>query len=151
MSLSLQRTTTYSWPQKAASRDSYPLPVMGNAYGAQGPVMLGITWTEATLALILILLRAKAAAFSPDNNLSAGIFGLRWDFIWVIMAMVTLSPVLTSLAKGLIAWYRYLRSPRRASWPWVPCMGLATTKVSCPSPTSSRRICGAGSPKLWPS
>lgn len=66
---------------------------MANAYGAQGPVVLGITWTEAALALILVMLRAKAAAFSTHNNFAAGIFGLRWDFIWVIFALVILEAI----------------------------------------------------------
>lgn len=88
---------------------------MPNAYGAQGPLVLGITWTEAALALILVLLRAKAAAFSTENKLSVGVFGLRWDFIWVILAMVTLSSIPTSLTKELMTSYRFSRSPRKAS------------------------------------
>lgn len=99
--------------------------------------MLGITWTEATLALILILLRAKAAAFSPDNNLSAGIFGLRWDFIWVIMAMVTLSPIPTGLTKGLslgtdICAHRAELHDRECRvWDWQP--------RKCPLPVRHRQ------------
>lgn len=88
---------------------------MPNAYGAKGPVMLGITWTEAILAVILVMLRAKAAAFSADDKLSAGLLGLRWDFIWVIIAMVALDCISNRHRKRLIALYRYLGLQRRAS------------------------------------
>lgn len=59
-----------------------------SAYGGQGPLVLGITWTEAGLALILIGLRAKTACFCRPGQLSSGIFGVRWDFFWVILGVV---------------------------------------------------------------
>lgn len=57
-------------------------------YGGKGPLVLGVTWVEMGLALILIVLRAKTASVCPPGQLSSGIFGLRWDFVWVIMAFV---------------------------------------------------------------
>jgi len=63
---------------------------MVSAYGGKGPLVLGVTWTEAALALILVGLRAKTASVSPGGKMSAGIFGLRWDCIWVIIAIVSL-------------------------------------------------------------
>ena len=59
---------------------------MGHALGAKGPLVLGVTWTEAALAIILVALRAKTASFTEGKM--AGVFGLRWDCIWVIFAMV---------------------------------------------------------------
>lgn len=57
-------------------------------YGGNGPLVLGVTWAEMGLALILIILRAKTASVCPPGQPSSGIFGLRWDFVWVIMAFV---------------------------------------------------------------
>ncbi|KAJ5594910.1 uncharacterized protein N7459_001118 [Penicillium hispanicum] len=56
------------------------------AYGGRGPLVLGITWAEMGLALVLIILRAKTASVCPTHHLSSGVFGLRWDFIWVLVA-----------------------------------------------------------------
>ncbi|GJN77429.1 O-methyltransferase [Purpureocillium lilacinum] len=58
------------------------------AYGGRGPLLLGVSWAEAAVALILIALRAKTASLCPPGHLlSTGIFGLRWDFCWVIFAL----------------------------------------------------------------
>ncbi|KAJ5716129.1 hypothetical protein N7493_008040 [Penicillium malachiteum] len=56
------------------------------AHGGKGPVIMGVTWAEMGLALVLIVLRAKTASISPSRQLSSGLFGLRWDFIWVMIA-----------------------------------------------------------------
>ena len=56
--------------------------------GAKGPLVLGITWTEAALAVVLVALRAKTASFS-EGKMSSGVFGLRWDCIWVVFAIVS--------------------------------------------------------------
>lgn len=61
---------------------------LNGAYGGKGPLLLGITWTEMGLALILLVLRARTASVCPSGKLSSGIFGLRWDFIWVVVAFV---------------------------------------------------------------
>ena len=57
--------------------------------GGKGPVVLGVTWAEMGLATILIVLRAKNASVSSSRKLSSGLFGLRWDFMWVIVAFVS--------------------------------------------------------------
>ncbi|KAJ5643408.1 uncharacterized protein N7484_005915 [Penicillium longicatenatum] len=54
--------------------------------GGKGPVVLGVTWAEMGLAFILIILRAKTASVCPSRQLSSGLYGLRWDFVWVIIA-----------------------------------------------------------------
>lgn len=58
------------------------------SYGGKGPLVLGVTWAEMGLALILMVLRAKTASVCPGGRLVSGIFGLRWDFVWVIFAFV---------------------------------------------------------------
>jgi hypothetical protein len=58
------------------------------SYGGKGPLILGVTWAEMSLAFILFILRAKTASVYPQGQLSSGIFGLRWDFVWVILAFV---------------------------------------------------------------
>ena len=57
------------------------------AYGGRGPLILGITWSEAAVALILIALRAKGASLAPSSAVP-NFFGLRWDFIWVMFSLV---------------------------------------------------------------
>src|SRR3981189_2924437 len=69
-----------------------------SAYGGKGPLLLGITWSEAALAVILVGLRAKTASFCPPGHAASGLFGLRWDFIWVMVALVK-SPSLYPLRK----------------------------------------------------
>ncbi|GFG19125.1 hypothetical protein IFM61606_07874 [Aspergillus udagawae] len=59
---------------------------MAAAYGGRGPVLLGVTWAETALALILFGLRAKTASLCPPQDVSFGFCGLRWDFIWVMFA-----------------------------------------------------------------
>ncbi|EAW19361.1 uncharacterized protein NFIA_093240 [Aspergillus fischeri NRRL 181] len=59
---------------------------MATAYGGRGPVLLGVTWAETALALILFGLRAKTASLCPPEDVSFGFCGLRWDFIWVMFA-----------------------------------------------------------------
>lgn len=59
----------------------------------RGPLLLGITWSEAGLTLILIILRAKNASIRPREpgsltGLSGIVTRLRWDFVWVITAFV---------------------------------------------------------------
>ncbi|KAF7177781.1 hypothetical protein CNMCM7691_006215 [Aspergillus felis] len=56
------------------------------AYGGRGPVLLGVTWAETALALILFGLRAKTASLCPPEDVSFGFCGFRWDFIWVMFA-----------------------------------------------------------------
>ncbi|KAE8159855.1 hypothetical protein BDV40DRAFT_302867 [Aspergillus tamarii] len=59
----------------------------GPEHGGKGSLVLGVTWAEAGLALILLALRAKTASLCPPGQPAFGIFGLRWDFIWVVIAL----------------------------------------------------------------
>lgn len=55
-------------------------------------MVLGITWLETGLAALLIILRAKNASIRPRRPNStigfSGLYRLRWDFVWVILAFV---------------------------------------------------------------
>ncbi|KAJ5088426.1 hypothetical protein N7456_012042 [Penicillium angulare] len=63
-------------------------PASPSPYGGRGPLVLGITWSETGLAFILIILRAQTASIRPRESLvdRLGVYRLRWDFIWVILA-----------------------------------------------------------------
>lgn len=55
-------------------------------------MVLGITWLETGVASLLIILRAKNASilprqWGPSIGLT-GIYRLRWDFVWVVIAFV---------------------------------------------------------------
>ncbi|KAF7718264.1 Uncharacterized protein PECH_002079 [Penicillium ucsense] len=56
------------------------------SYGGKGPLVLGVTWAETSLALVLFFLRARTASVCPQGQLSSGFFSLRWDFVWAILA-----------------------------------------------------------------
>ncbi|PLB49693.1 hypothetical protein P170DRAFT_510197 [Aspergillus steynii IBT 23096] len=61
---------------------------MPDTYGGRGPLLLGVTWAEAALTLVLFALRAKTASICPPESMSSGIFGLRWDFVWAVFALM---------------------------------------------------------------
>lgn len=84
------------------------------AYGSKGSIVLGISWAETALALVLVALRAKTAAVCPPGHPRAGILGLRWDFIWVIIALVGLN-------RQTFALYIYTDVHDHASRGW-PCV-----------------------------
>lgn len=69
------------------------------SYGGKGPLILGVTWAEMSLAFILFILRAKTASVYPQGQLSSGLFGLRWDFVWVILAFVCVLFSILNIAK----------------------------------------------------
>ena len=50
-------------------------------YGGKASVLLGVTWSEASLSMILVALRAWGARTYGGK--------LRWDFILVVAAMVS--------------------------------------------------------------
>ncbi|KAE8353430.1 hypothetical protein BDV28DRAFT_157047 [Aspergillus coremiiformis] len=59
----------------------------GSASGGKGGLVLGVTWAEAGLALLLFALRARTASRCPPEIPNFGLFGLRWDFIWVVITL----------------------------------------------------------------
>lgn len=50
------------------------------SYGGQAPVLQGITWAEAIVAIILVALRAWGARSHSGR--------LRWDFLLVSASLV---------------------------------------------------------------
>lgn len=50
-------------------------------YGANGPIILGITWATGGLTTVLMIIRAIKAARIEGRS-------LRWDFIWALLAFV---------------------------------------------------------------
>ena len=57
------------------------MPKYGSTYGGRGPLLMGITWAEAAVALILVLARLFGASIRRGE--------LRWDFFWVAVASVS--------------------------------------------------------------
>ena len=49
-------------------------------YGGKGPLILAVAWTEASIALILILMRTYTNAFLVKS--------FKWDYFWGIIALV---------------------------------------------------------------
>lgn len=58
------------------------------SYGGKGPLILAVIWTEMSFASILFVLRARTASVYHQGQIPAGLFGLQWDFVWVILAFV---------------------------------------------------------------
>ena len=57
-----------------------PVGQSAASYGGRGPVILTVAWTEAAVALILMLLRTYTNIFIVDS--------FRWDYYWALMALV---------------------------------------------------------------
>ncbi|KAF2148955.1 hypothetical protein K461DRAFT_271542 [Myriangium duriaei CBS 260.36] len=55
-------------------------PKSHSAFGGQAPLMLGVTWTMATIATTLVILRG---IFARTHNRK-----LRWDLIWVVIGAI---------------------------------------------------------------
>jgi len=60
---------------------------MGLQYGGKGPEILKITWSECAIALILYIFRA-ASASRTNGTAIYNLYGIRWDFLIVSMAIV---------------------------------------------------------------
>ena len=56
-------------------------------YGGKGPLILSIAWTEASIALILMLMRTYTNAFLVK--------AFKWDYFWAMVSLVgsLLSPI----------------------------------------------------------
>jgi len=57
-----------------------------HVYGGRGPLIMGITWTEAAVALSMVVARLFGASIRRGE--------LRWDFVWVALACVSQSHTL---------------------------------------------------------
>ncbi|KAJ5923774.1 hypothetical protein N7454_009019 [Penicillium verhagenii] len=94
--------------------------------GGKGPVVLGVTWAEMGLAFVLIVLRAKTASICPSRQLSSGLFGLRWDFVWVIVAFtfaLAAQSIMTISIRFGLGTHEDLLPPDRIAktnlWSWI--------------------------------
>ncbi|KAF2148953.1 hypothetical protein K461DRAFT_55615 [Myriangium duriaei CBS 260.36] len=68
------------------------VPTERSTYGGAGPWMLGVTWTQATIAVILVALRAYAARTHLGK--------MRWDFIFVTIGVAGGTTALSCLTVG---------------------------------------------------
>ena len=74
----------------AEQAPEYPL---AHPYGGKGPLILGITWTEASIAFVLILMRTYTNAFVVKS--------FKWDYFWAILTLVG-RPFYFSLVKEIL-------------------------------------------------
>lgn len=50
------------------------------SYGGRGPVILTVVWTEAAVALVLVLMRTYTNMFIVNS--------FRWDYFWALITLV---------------------------------------------------------------
>ena len=62
--------------------DQVPAPSPSGPYGGKGPLILAVAWTEASIALILMLMRTYTNAFLVKS--------FKWDFFWAMVTLVGL-------------------------------------------------------------
>lgn len=53
-------------------------------YGGQGPLILSVAWTEASIALIFMLMRTYTNAFLLKS--------FKWDYFWALITLVSTLP-----------------------------------------------------------
>ena len=54
--------------------------ILANPYGGKGPTIMAATWTQASVALTLMLLRTYTNAFIVKS--------FRWDYAWAMLTFV---------------------------------------------------------------
>ena len=50
------------------------------SYGGRGPVILTVVWTEAAVALVLVLMRTYTNMFIVNS--------FKWDYFWALITLV---------------------------------------------------------------
>lgn len=66
--------------------DGLPAHTLADPYGGRGPLIMGIAWTEASIALVLMLMRTYTNALVVKS--------FKWDYFWAMLALVgTLSEI----------------------------------------------------------
>ena len=63
--------------------DQPPAHPLANPYGGRGPLILSLSWTEALIALVLMLMRTYTNAFVVKS--------FKWDYFWAILTLVGIS------------------------------------------------------------
>ena len=56
--------------------------ILENPYGGRGPLIMAVSWTEASVALVLMLLRTYTNAFVVK--------AWKWDYFWAMVTFVRL-------------------------------------------------------------
>ena len=56
---------------------AHPLP---DPYGGKGPLLLTVAWTEASVALVLVLMRTYTNAVIVK--------AFKWDYFWALVTLV---------------------------------------------------------------
>lgn len=51
-----------------------------SSYGGRGPLIISVSWTQASLALLLMLLRTYTNAFIVKS--------FKWDYFWAMASLV---------------------------------------------------------------
>lgn len=54
--------------------------ILDNPYGGRGPLVLGVTWAEASLALVLMAMRTYTNARIVRS--------FQWDYFWAMLTLV---------------------------------------------------------------
>ena len=54
--------------------------VLANPYGGKGPLIMAVTWAEASVALVLMLMRTYTNAFIVKS--------FKWDYYWAMFTFV---------------------------------------------------------------
>ena len=60
--------------------DQTRTPTPTESYGGRGPLILSLSWTEASIALVLMLLRTYNNAFVVKS--------FKWDYFWAVLTLV---------------------------------------------------------------
>lgn len=60
--------------------DQLPAHPLTDPHGGRGFLVLGIAWTEASIVLVLMLMRTYTNAFVVKS--------FKWDYFWAILALV---------------------------------------------------------------
>ena len=77
---------------------------LAHPYGGRGPLVMGVTWAETAVALILILLRTYTNAVLVK--------AWKWDYFWAIVTLVlmafhsSINPRYLTKSRSQVWWLR---------------------------------------------
>ena len=60
--------------------DQSSISPLQSSYGGRGPLIMSVSWTQASLALLLMLLRTYTNAFIVKS--------FNWDYFWAMASLV---------------------------------------------------------------
>ncbi|MDI1487978.1 MAG: hypothetical protein OHK93_007252 [Ramalina farinacea] len=92
--------------------------ILDNPYGGRGPLVLGVTWAEASLALVLMAMRTYTNASIVRS--------FQWDYFWamltLVVGLVTQAMITVSVLSGLGNHIDLLFGPQLVKanlWSWI--------------------------------